>query len=355
MGESAESAESGESDDAEPSDKMRERADESRLKLWLLLDANRWLIAGLFLLISFVSLVVLGKLDPAPLRAAVRSGDPIETLFQGFLTAIITGVTLVVTINQLVLSQELGPLGDQQDRMAGAMAFRENIEDDLDVPASPPEPSAFLRMLVDSVSSSADELQERTDESDDGAADRVHAYAEDLSEHASSVSDRLDGTQFGTFDLLFVALDFNYSWKIYEGRRLRATNADDLSEDARETLDRLLETLRHFGPAREHFKTLYFQWELIDLSRAMLYTAVPALVVTMGMILYVDNAATVTGSTLGIDNLVWTASAAATVALAPFAILLSIVLRVATVAKRTLSIGPFILRRADREQDLDWE
>jgi hypothetical protein len=334
--------------DADPGDRMRTRADENRLKLWLLLGANRWVVAGLFLGGLFVSLVVLGALDPAPLRAAVDASDPIETLFQGLLTAIVTGVTLVVSVNQLVLSQELGSLGDQRDRMEGAMSFREDAESVLDVPTGPPEPSAFLVALVDAVHDRADALVAATDGSDDPASERLNEYAADMVQHASTVRDRLEGTQFGTFDLLYVALDFNYSWKISEGRRLRAAADADLSTEAGDALDGLLRALRLYGPAREHVKTLYFQWELVDLSRAMLVTAAPALAVATAMILYVDDTATVTGTLLGVDALIWVTSAATMVALAPFAVLVAVVLRVATVAKRTLAIGPFILRRTDR-------
>jgi hypothetical protein len=39
------------------------------------------------------------------------------------------------------------------------------------------------------------------------------------------------------------------------------------------------------------------------------------------------------------------------VAVAPFAVLLAYVLRIATVTGRTLSIGPFILRETERDTD----
>ncbi len=42
-------------------------------------------------------------------------GDPVETLFQALITGTITAVTLVLTLNQLVLSQELGAVGDLRD------------------------------------------------------------------------------------------------------------------------------------------------------------------------------------------------------------------------------------------------
>ena len=87
----------------------------------------------------------------------------------------------------------------------------------------------------------------------------------------------------------------------------------------------------------------------------MLYSAVPALVVILGGILCADNPGSIPGTTFGVANVVWVANAASTVALLPFVLLLSFVLRIATVAKRTLSIGPFILRESARTEDIAWD
>ncbi|ACV47511.1 MULTISPECIES: hypothetical protein [Halomicrobium] len=318
---------------------MRERAEESRWKLWLLLGADRRVVAALALLSVFVALVGLSQVVGTDLRAAMGSSDPVETLFQGLLTAIITGVTLVVTLSQLVLSQELGALGDQQERMDGAMSFRRSVESVVDSDVTPPDPASFLRSLVAAVGRQAATLQTAADESGD---EQLRSFADDLLADADAVGDDLDGSQFGTFEVVFAALNFNYASKIYEARRLRA--ADATGDDAGETLDDLVETLSLFGPAREHIKTLYFQWELIELSRAIAYAAVPALIVSAGMILYGGQTAVVQGSVLGVDSVVWLVSAATTVALVPFVVLLAYVLRIVTVAKRTLSIGPLVLR-----------
>jgi hypothetical protein len=335
---------------------MRERVDESRTKLWVLLGANRWTMAALLVGSVFAVLVVGGTLDPEPLREAMGSKDPVETTFQGFLTAIITGVTLVVTLNQLVLSQELGAVGDQRDRMVEAMEFRRNVEETIEAPAAPPEPASFLRAIVDSTRASADELSEAVDGTDDEQLRRrTQDLVDSIEGNADAVADQLEGAQFGTFDVLFAALNYNYSWKIHEARRLRNAHADALSEDARAAFDDLIDALRSFGPAREHFKTLYFQWELVNLSRVILYAAVPALLVSVGMILFVDNPGTFPGRTLGVDNLVWVTSGAVAVAVLPFALLFSYVLRIATVAKRTLAIGPFVLRASDRTAEIDWD
>ncbi len=44
-----------------------------------------------------------------------------------------------------------------------------------------------------------------------------------------------------------------------------------------------------------------------------------------------------------------------TVAVMPFLLLIAFALRIATVAKRTLAIGPFIRRDSSRGEEIDWE
>ncbi|WP_158055737.1 hypothetical protein [Halorussus halophilus] len=342
-------------EESQPGDTMRERADDSSAKLWVLMEANRWHVAGALLLGVFLSMVILGVLDPRGVQQSVAASDPAETLFQAFVTAIITGVTLVVTLNQLVLSQELGPVGDQRSRMEGAMEFREDVEDVLETKTSPPEPASFLQALIDVTRSRANDLADAVEESrDEELKEQIHSYVDGLETNADEVSDQLDDAQFGTFQLLSAVLNFNYSWKIFLARRIRNDHRDALTDEVREAFDDLVEVLKFFGPAREHFKTLYFQWELVNLSRAMLYSAVPALIVTASMITYYD-AQSVPGATLGISNDVLAISFGMTVAVAPFMILLAYILRISTVAKRTLSIGSFVLRRVDRSDEINWE
>ena len=330
--------------DRQPGDTMRERAGESRAKLWVFLDADRRLVALGGLAFVFLSLVAVGVALPGPSREQLLSGDPVETAFQALITAIVTGVTLVVTLNQLVLSQELGPVGDQRDRLEGAMGFRGDVEAALDAPVSPPDPASFLQSLVELVRRRAEALRSAAGD-DDGP---VEAYADAVSGNAAAVSEQLEGARFGTFDVLSAALDFNYSWKIYEARRLRAARGDDLDDAARAAVDDVVDTLSLFGPAREHFKTLYFQWELIDLSRMILYAAFPALVVALCGVFFLGDPGIVEGSVAGIDAFLVVVSLAVTVALSPFVLLLAYILRIATVAKRTLAIGPFVLRDTRR-------
>jgi hypothetical protein len=322
---------------------MQERIDAGRLRFRVLVAGDRVALVGVLFVGIVAALILAGILLP---RSAVlfTSGDPVETVFQAFIGATITGVTLVVTLNQLVLSQEFGAVGDQQDRLDAAVDFREDVDSVLDTPISPLEPSAFLRALIDATGDHARALRENVD---DDLRDRVRKVTDDIETNAQSVSDALKGANFGTFAVMSAALDYDYSRKLYSARRLRAEDADTLSAAGTASLDGLIETLELYGPAREHFKTLYIQWELTGLSRVILAASLPSLVVSVAMVLFYDPAA-VAGSVAGVPLSLLVACASVGVALIPFLVLLSYVLRIATVTQRTLSIGPFTLRETER-------
>jgi hypothetical protein len=323
----------------EPADRLRERSTRSTAVLYLLLDADRRLITAGIVSLVFLASAGLSLTVPGA-GAALRSADSVDTVFQALIGATVTGVTLVLTLNQLVLSQELGAVGDQRERMDGAMTFRDDVRDLLGE-TPPAEPSAFLRGIVDEIADRATAVGNSGPIDDD-----LESMLDGTVRNAETVSERLDGASFGEFDVVRAALDFNYSWKLHVTQR--ALDRDDLSEATRESLEALAEALHLFAPAREHFKTLYFQAELIELSRTVLYTAIPALVAAIGVVFYVD-VETYTGTLLGVNTGVLLVSAAAAVVISPFAVLLAYVLRIATVTGRTLSIGPFILRETERE------
>ena len=337
------------SDDPEIStaNTMRERAGESRLKLWLLLRADRLLVAVVLVAAVFLAFVVAVVLLSPPFVRQLATGSPIEWIFSTMVSVIVTGTTLVVTIGQLVISQENGPLGDQRQRMSNTMDVRESTERLIGSP-SPADPSAFLRELVGATADRARALDESVARGGDADLRReVDEFTESIVTNADEVRDQLDGARFGTFDVLFAALNFNYSWKVFQVERIADKHEGSLDDDDRSRLRELKTALSLFGPVREHIKTLYFQWVLIDLSRQILYASIPAVIVAAVMIAVVD-AGTVPGSTLGIDHVVLVVGAAFAVTLLPFLLLVSYLLRVLTAAKRTLAIGPLILRDSQR-------
>jgi len=341
--------------DERAEDSMPERAAGSTPKLWFMLEADRWLVAATLSAALWLGIVALGAAHPAPARVLLASGDPVETLFQALVAGTITAVTLVLTLSQLVLSQELGAVGDQRERMEGAMSFREDVADVVGTDVSPAEPSAFLRSLVRATRERAETIDEAVgDAVERDFGEPLEGYLASVIQDAEATTDRLEDTSFGTFAVVRAALDYNYSWKLYVGNRILAEHGPDLPTEAREALEALVATLELFGPAREHVKTLYFQWELSNLSRVLLVTAIPALVVAVGTLAFFDPAR-VSGTVLRLDYALLLLATTVTVSLVPFSLLLAYILRIVTVTKRTLSIGPFILRETDRDAEIDWE
>jgi hypothetical protein len=337
----------GDSDsDISTADTMRERSDRGA-QLWLLLDVNRAHLAAALTVGVFVAFVLSVTLLYPPFARQIQAGDTIETLFSTMLSVVVTGTTLVVTISQLVLSQENGPLGDQRERMSNAMDFRNYTEELIGSP-SPADPSTFLREIIGVSEEQIRDFRERIeDHDDDQLREEVEEFADSFTGNAEATREQLEGATFGTFDVLFAALDFNYAWKIFQVERIANEYEESLDDAELDLLDDLKTSLSLFAPAREHVKTLYFQWALIDLSQLILYAAVPALAVA-GIMTAVVDGGTFPGATLGVANSVWVVGGAFAVTILPFMLFVSYILRIVTVAKRTLAIEPLILRESQR-------
>jgi hypothetical protein len=326
---------------------MRERSGESRLKLWLLLKANRLVAAGVLAVVFFVVFVVAVSVLSPPLVPQLQNSDTFDTVFTGMIGAIITGVTLVVTIGQIVISQENGPLGEQRTRMEESMDFRDFTEELIGSP-SPADPTAFLQDLVNHSQERAEAVRDELGDIDsDQLQWELDQFTESLIGNSEEVRDQLEDASFGSFEVMFAALNYNYAWKIYQVERILNDHEDDLGDPENDLLNELKTALSMFGPAREHIKTLYFEWALTTLSQIIMYAAIPALAVA-GIMAVIGEAGTVAGSTLGFENIAILLGAAFTVTLLPFFLLVSYLSRVVTLARRTLAIEPLILRESQR-------
>lgn len=321
---------------------LRERTDANKYWFWLLLEANRWVVAAGLASLIFLVFMLWGVMKPVSLHSTMQSSDMVETVFAGLVGAIITGTTLVVTINQLVLSQEIGSLGSQRSRMDTTMDFRQNTDELLGM-TTPADPAGYLRALVETSEQRAKTLRDTLAESEHREVqEKVDEYVDDLLENADHARESLQDTDFGTFDVLSPALDYNYDRKMHDVRRLGREYEDDLTDEERGAFRDLLEALTMYGPVREYIKDLYIQWALVKLSRAILYAAIIALTVAGGMVVFVDPT-TFPGTFLGIESILWVVSTAFAISALPFLLFTSYILRLATLAKQTLSAGPLIL------------
>ena len=124
------------------------------------------------------------------------------------------------------------------------MGVRDYAGDPYDGP-TPVDPSALLQQLVMETERRAEMLRESVaDSSDDDLRAEVDEFTESLIGNAETVTDRLKGATFGSFGVVFAALDFNYRWKIFQVERIGHGHADAISTDT--------EHLLSYGRAFEH-------------------------------------------------------------------------------------------------------
>ncbi len=328
-----------------PKNRIWERGAERDWKLWVLIQASRWGLVLCGSVGTFAFLLVLAKWGPTSTAKLVAT-DNIPTLFSSIVGSMITTVTLILTVTQLVLSEEIGSLADQQSRLDGQSDFRSQVEETLDVDVSPAEPADFFRALIVETKACAEALRDAAEADESAVGGELARFAEEVIEHSEQVLDELDGARFGTFAVISAALDYNYSRKIHDARRFRERNRESFTEETNAALIQLIEVLRYFGPTRGFFKSIYFQWELINVSRSMVYATLPGLGVSGYMILLFDPTKLVS-AVFSIPITYIVVCGAFVVALVPFLLLLVYVLRVLTILKRTIAPGGFILRSTD--------
>lgn len=327
-----------EPNDLSTADTMGERSERSGRVLWLLMNGDRVVVTGVLALLVFAGFVAAGALG-----SGLGSDTAIQYLFSSMIGAVVTGTTLVLTISQLIVSQENGPLGDQHQRMSMAMDVRGYVGEIIGT-TTPADPSALLRALVEAAERRVEALDRLVYEHENDELRRqVDAFVDSVHENAHEVENALEGQEFGTFEVVSAALNFNYSWKIYQVERLVEEFGDELTEAQLEAFEEARTAFVMFGPVREHVKTLYFEWELANLSRYILYVAIPALVVAATTLMFVDPN-TFSGTTLGVPDEVWVLGAAFALTSLPFLLFAAYITRIVTIAKRTLAIGPLILR-----------
>ena len=328
--------------ETETDDTLRGRLGVNRAAFWVLLTGRRWVIAGGFALVVFALFVAGGTVKQAPLRPLMQSSNMVTITFSGLVGATITSATLVVSINQLVLSQEIGSLGTIRNRMDVGTGFRQNT-DELLGETTPIDPATYLDRLIETSEQRARALRDAAAGSNDpDLREKIDTYVDDLLGNASKTREDLSGSEFGSLEVVAPAIDYDYNRKMHDVRRFKHQYRESLTPEQIERLDALLTALAMYGTARAYLNGLYIQWSLIKLSRAIIYTAVAALLVSAAVALFV-GANTLTGSLFGIDTMVWLVSGALTVAVLPFFVFAAYILRLGTLTKQTLTVEPLLL------------
>ena len=320
-------------------------------KRWFLLDANRWSVVAVLTVATFFLTVAVGTFGPVSVQRFLSRGISPASALVELLKAIVSIVTIVLSINQLVLSPELGPVSDQRERFQDTMELRERSEDLLDETVSPLAPGQFLDDMVSALRRRAVEVGETVDGSSE-LQGNVAGFVRDLLDDAEGVEEELSGAKFGDFEAVPAVMDFDTSGKLRDLRRIQREYGDELTDEEVEALSEMVDAIELFVSARAYLKTTYIRTEFINFSRALLYVGFPSLLLTYFAAQIYDSGV-FPGQTLGIENQLWFVAGAIAVALVPFVTLISYIARLATVSQSTLFIGPFVAgseRHADDEE-----
>ncbi len=307
----------------------------SQFTQWTLLKGNRQYVAGLILLVSVVFLGVMLTVD----ILSVRDEAALTRLFSGFVGGNLTLLTVVITINQLIISREFGSPDEINTRIREIMEFRHEVEQTADAKVSPVTLDRFLDFLIKEIHSHAIILKERiADVPDPDRDDDLHTFADLLITEADEVSTKLEAGERESFHIVYSILDADFTDDLYRAEQLRTRHADSLSNPVNEKLTALISLIEHIGVARQHFKTVYIQRELADLSRKILYMGVPAIVLSVFTVWLYGHPDGVTIEAQLLEVVVVFTTA---VALGPLALLVAYVLRITTVTRQTASLLPF--------------
>lgn len=309
---------------------------------WILVEGNRLLITVGGSAMIFVLFFILSHFGVI----AFTNENSVTRMASGMIAGTFSLVTLVVSVNQLILSQEFSPAGDFRDRLEGVLDFRQDIEQTTGVPAAPAAPSQLLTLLAAAIQYRANTLATALDNHDDEEYQaRAVRFADSVADSTEQIGESLDQTGGTAFDTLSTAVSYDNIWQLYAAKHLR-NDAPSLSEETVQKFDDLIELLQLFSTAQEHFKTIYLQRELTRFSQLTIYCGIPAvLAAVLITVLYGD----IGGGTIAVMYLPYVTSFLATLVFVPLVLLAVYILRTATLTRRSAAIGPILPQKDPNE------
>lgn len=315
-----------------------------RLVRWMLLEADRRAVAGALLTLTFVATLGLGRFWTIEMQQLLTETDSVQTVLTQLLSGIILLVSIVVSINSIVLTYDISSLTVQKDRVEGTMDFRRAVGRLVEGERSPTTLQRFLAQVASAMRQRAHALEDELEDGEpDAFVDDVETFVDHLEEgiqRLETPDDRVGGADFGT---LWVGLEANLGELADELEAIRLTHADHVEASHEKCFDELVEAFELFEVGREYFKTLYYSREISEFSRTLLVISLPAILVTAWTILAIDAGTIPSVWLFGLPPLQVFLASTFTVSLAPYITLTSYVFRTATVARHTSSSGPFIL------------
>lgn len=305
-----------------------------RATSWVLVGGNRSVVAsGITLgVVGVVGALIWGDV------LAVGPDSSVDSLFgSGLAAGVVTLITISLSINQLVISRVFGSGDSLTDRLDGARELHQDVATLAGRPASPNDPAAFLSLVARTLTDRVSALHIMNESGDWNPPSEVTTALDEIGEYGKNIDSRLE-SDTKVARVLTVLLGTEYAVNLNAAQHLRNAHAESLPEAVQAELQAIESLLESIAVVRQFYKTMALQEDFAELSRKIIYTGLMAFVTTISVtLIYRTGAVTIPPSTLPI--VVTLGIGAVTV---PLALFVSYVLRAATVARQTVSVGPFI-------------
>jgi|GEM_PF-4537024 len=302
---------------------------------WFLLTGNRFVVAG----IVFAStLALVFAVDPLG-GVTGRNATPLFYAFSALLGGNLNLLTIVVSVNQIVLTRELKSPGQFQQEIDSIEGLREDVASATGERAVPTTPAAFVRDLLDAV----DEQAGAVERAAQGTNDRLEADAGELADRVRTAIERARESLSGSVpvvDLVVVLTRIDVTETHHAACRLRDEHADALGEEGRAAFSRLASQTRLLVVTREHVQELFTRRNLSNLSRVLLSVGVVVEAILLaGLLAFVG--------VLGVGPFGSVPTAltypTVTVGLVPLAVVFAYIVRSATIAYLTATTTQFVV------------
>jgi len=324
------------------------RRDLSRLdvlheRIWL--TGDRGLVAaGVLAGVLVVTTAVELLLDPTTGHSA-----PLFHMASAIVGGNFTLITIVISITQLVVSQQLSAPGELRAEIEGTVEYRDASIELLEEDTAPVTAPAFLERLHGGVLNSIDDLRDGVTDRDPEVASALDDLLDGMDTQIEKTNRLLQDRDSDIFDALVVTLDTNYSVDIQRVWGFLGAHGETLDDRTASSLSSLVTRLEQIDIARQYLKTLYIQEELSRLSRALLYVGVPSVLSGLGLLqmFVATDAGAFDPILLSVFVPVFV-----TIGAAPLAVLFAFVLRLSTVAERTVAVTPFTTPTQEHQPEL---
>lgn len=303
----------------------------NRYVRWVFLDVNRGVLAAG----TFLGVILLTRgliwFDVLTVGGSSLTGTAFGS---GAVAGLFTMVTVVLSINQLILSRVFGSPRGLREEFQGTRDLRQTVADITCRNAIPNGPTQFLALVGDGLMEQTTRLGDDYDPEVQSALDEYASSVVAYGERIAAVRESDQAT-----DVLTNMLGARYAALISETERLQRAYENELGDDA-ETLDNLLQLLEATSITRQYFKTLTIQQNLAKVSRQVAITGFLALLTAfyMGFIYRTGSSIPEVDPAL----LPWVVSVALAIVLSPLIVLLVHIFRISTIMWYTVSVGPFV-------------